>query len=175
MTETPTLVAPGIVLRPLVPGDAAALFIALSDADVQRYRRADNHADVAETMRYIEDTLARSRAAWAITQDGGEALGRLALRTPRPRTGEFGIVIRRAAQRRGLGLRALLLAEEYAFGALGLTRLCADVDSENAASLALFRRAGFQDDAFIAAHRHTKLGVRDSVILAKARERAGAA
>lgn len=167
MSETPALMGEGIVLRPLALDDAAALFVALSDPEVQLYRRGEAHADLAETRTYIEDTLARSRAAWAVTEDGGEALGRLALRTPEPDVGEFGIVLRRTAQRRGLGLKSLRLAEAYAFGALGLSRLIADVDSENAASLALFRSAGFTHETPAPARRRTKLGLRDSIILAK--------
>src|SRR5262249_46259991 len=141
----------------------------LSDPEVQLYRRGDPHRSEEETLAYIEDTLTRSRAAWAITERGGEALGRLALRTPEPDVGEFGIVIRRTAQRRGLGRKALALAEVYAFDTLGLTRLTADIDSENAASIALFRSCGFAQSAFLPAHRTTKLGIRDSLILAKSR------
>ena len=169
MSDAPTLTGPGIVLRPLVLADAPALFLALTDPDVQRYRRDATHEDVEETARYIENTLARSRAAWAITEAGGEALGRVALRTPDPDAGEFGIVIRRSAQRRGLGLKALSLAEAYAFRVLGLARLRADVDAENIASLALFLRAAFAQEALLGAHRTTKLGPRDSIVLAKAR------
>jgi [ribosomal protein S5]-alanine N-acetyltransferase len=169
VNDTPTLTAPGIVLRPLLLSDASALFIALGDPVVQHYRRAAAHADVAETRAYIEDTLARSRAAWAITENGGEALGRLALRLPAPDVGEFGIVIRRAAQGRRLGLKALTLAEAYAFETLALSTLRADIDAENAPSLALFRRAGFVREAFLPAHRTTKLGVRDSIVLEKRR------
>jgi RimJ/RimL family protein N-acetyltransferase len=169
VSDTPILAGAGVVLRPLALTDAAALFVALSDHEVQRYRRDDAHADVDETVRYIQDTLSRSRAAWAITKDGGEALGRLALRMPEPGVGEFGIVIRRAEQRRGLGLKALALAADYAFDVLGVVRLIADVDAENAPSLGLFRRAGFTNETFAPNRRVTKLGPRDSVILAKAR------
>jgi [ribosomal protein S5]-alanine N-acetyltransferase len=165
----PRLTAPGIVLRPLVAADAPALFVALSDPQVQLYRRAAAHADITETEAYVAETLARSRAAWAITEDGGEALGRLALRVPEPKVGEFGIVIRAAMHRRGLGLRALALAESYAFTDLALDTLRADIDAENLASQALFARAGFARTDLIAAHRITKLGVRDSVIMVKHR------
>jgi [ribosomal protein S5]-alanine N-acetyltransferase len=168
VNETPTIADVGILLRPLVLADAPALFIALGDERVQLYRRADAHKRLAETEGYIADTLSRSRAAWAITEDGNEALGRLALRTPQPDLGEFGIVIRHTAQRRGLGLKALTLAERYAFHALGLKRLRADIDSENAPSLALFRKAGFSNETILRAHRATKLGQRDSIILEKA-------
>ena len=169
MNDTPTLAAPGIVLRPLLLSDAPELFVALGDPVVQHYRRAAAHANITETRAYIEDTLARSRAAWAITESGGAAVGRLALRAPAPDVGEFGGVIRREAQGRGLGLKALSLAERHAFETLGLATLRADIDAENAASLALFRRAGFSRGAFRPAYRTTKLGVRDSIILEKRR------
>lgn len=169
MSATPTLSAAGIVLRPLVASDAPALFVALGDPQVQLYRRQEAHASIADTEAYIADTIARSRAAWAITEDGGEALGRLALRTPAPDIGEFGIVMRAAAHRRGLALKALSLVEPFAFGVLGLATLRADIDSENLASQALFARAGFVPAAMLAAHRETKLGVRDSIVMVKHR------
>jgi ribosomal-protein-alanine N-acetyltransferase len=169
VSETPTLASDGIVLRPLLVSDTEALFVALGDAGVQLYRRAAAHANAAETRAYIEDTLALSRCAWAITESGGEALGRLALRLPAADVGEFGIVIRRQAQGRGLGTKAIALAEEFAFGALRLSSLQADIDAENTASLALFRRAGFARETFKPAYRTTKLGVRDSIILEKRR------
>jgi [ribosomal protein S5]-alanine N-acetyltransferase len=165
---SPTLSADGIVLRPLVLADAEALFVALGDPEVQFYRRAAAHRDVAETRAYIEDTLSRARAAWAITENGGEALGRLALRVE-GEGGEFGIVLRRAAHRRGLARKALALAEGYAFDQLGLHRLRADIDAENTASLALFRSVGFVHETFLPAHRVTKLGIRDSIVLEKRR------
>lgn len=164
---TPTLTAPGIVLRPLVLTDAAALFVALSDPNVQRYRHAGPHEDVSETESYILNTLAMSRAAWAITEDGGEALGRLALRVPEAGIGEFGIVLRAAAHGRGLGFKALQCAETFAFTQLGLHKLTGNIDAENAASLALFLKAGFTREALLTANRVTDLGVRDSVLMAK--------
>lgn len=169
MSRTPTLAAPGIVLRPLVRSDAPALFVALSDPQVQLYRLQDVHTCIADTQAYITDTLAKSRAAWAITADGGEALGRLALRVPEPGIGEFGIVIRAAAQRRGLSLGALGLVEPFAFSELGLHLLRANIDSENFASQALFARAGFRTDAIIPAERPSNEGPHDSVIMIKRR------
>jgi ribosomal-protein-alanine N-acetyltransferase len=162
--NTPTLAAPGIVLRPLELADADALFVALSDADVQLYRRAPPHGDVEETSRYISETLA-SGYGWAITESGGEALGRLALRLIQNDAGEFGIVLRRAAQRRGLALKALALVEAFAFAALNLSSLRAEIDAENEASVSLFTRAGFVREAggTFATHR----GARDNIIMRK--------
>lgn len=164
---TPTLAAPGIVLRPLVFDDAPALFVALSDSNVQRYRHASAHTELEETESYILNTLAISRAAWAITEDGVEALGRLALRVPEAGVGEFGIVLRAAAHGRGLGFKALQCAERFAFTELGLSKLTGNIDAENAASLALFAKAGYTRETLLTANRITDLGVRDSVLMSK--------
>ncbi|MEZ6022379.1 MAG: GNAT family N-acetyltransferase [Hyphomonadaceae bacterium] len=164
---TPTLAAPGIVLRPLALTDAEALHVAMSDEEVQRYRRAAAHADVAQTRAYIEDTLAKG-IGWAITRDGGEALGRLALRLNGD-SGEFGIVIRRAAHGQGLGRKALMLASDYAFTTLGLARLTADIDTRNTASLAVFAHAGFVRTGLRRKARTTHIGPCDSAILTKER------
>lgn len=166
----PTLSGPGIVLRPLEISDAEALFAAHGDAETHHYWSAPAHRDVAETRRNIEETLALSHArAWAITEAGGEALGRVGLFPVRDGVGELGIIMRRDATGRGLASKAIRLVEEYAFGELGLHRLAADVDPDNNASLSLFLRAGFQREGLLRGNWVTHLGVRDSVILGKLR------
>ena len=156
------------MLRPLLLADAPALFLALSDPEVQRYRRQHTHSSIEETERYIVETLQRSRAAWAISENGGEALGRLALRVDSV-NGEFGIVLRRTAQRQGLGTKALLLGEQFAFNDLKLQTLNAKIDSENAASRALFARHGYLEIGMHVRDPSTKLGARDSIIVRKQR------
>ncbi|HYD86345.1 MAG TPA: GNAT family N-acetyltransferase [Vitreimonas sp.] len=164
--KTPRLEAPGVVLRPLARADAPALFLAMSDAEAQRYRRQSPHQTVMETASYIDDTLARG-FGWAITVDGEEALGRIALRVDGA-TGQIGIILRGSAQGRGLGAASLRLVQAFAFEALRLEKLTADIDSENMKSLRLFARAGFTQTGFMRAGAITHAGVRDSVIVAKA-------
>lgn len=161
MNDTPTLTGAGIVLRPLEIYDASALFVALSDPEVQFYRRLAPHHDVAETVRYIEETCARGYG-WAITESGGEALGRLALR-PRADWGEIGIVLRRAAQRRGLGSEAISLLQGFAFDTLRLPRLQAEIDPDNSASLLLFGKAGFRHRETMRVQSHR--GRRDHLVM----------
>ena len=166
--STPRLEAPGIVLRPLEIADAPSLFAAHSDPEAHHYWSEPAHANVEETAREIERTLTLPGAlVWAITVDGGEALGRLLLWTPREGVGEFGIILRREAQGRGLAAKALKLVEAYGFGEMGLHRLAADIDPDNSASISLFLRAGFQREGLLRGNWKTHIGVRDSVIMAK--------
>jgi len=169
--QAPILEAHGVVLRPLETADAEALFAAHGDAETHKYWASPAHGSVEETARYIEETLATPGAhVWAITESGGEALGRIALFVPRDGVGEIGIVMRREATGRGLASKAVNLVVEYAFAELGLHRIAADIDPDNNASISLFLRAGFQREGLLRGNWKTHLGVRDSVIMAKLRE-----
>jgi len=171
VSETPTLTAGGVVLRPLEDADAAALFVAHGDPETHKYWATPAHASVEETARYIEETLAIKGAnVWAITESGGEALGRVALFVVREGVGEIGIVMRREATGRGLASKALNLVVDYGFSRLGLHRIAADIDPDNSASISLFLRAGFQREGLLRANWKTHLGIRDSVIMGKLRD-----
>lgn len=166
----PTLTAPDVVLRPLATSDAEALFAAHSDPETHHYWSGPAHKDIAETRANIADTLAMKGAhVWAITEDGGEALGRIAVFVLREGVGEIGIILRREATGRGFASKAIRLVEDYAFGELGLHRLAADIDPDNNASLSLFLRAGFQREGLLRGNWKTHLGVRDSVMMGKLR------
>src|SRR5262245_8197018 len=111
----PMLRGPGIALRPLTVEDAPALFLAHGDPDVHVYWATPAHASVEETRAYILDTIAKSSAqTWAITENGGVALGRIALMHPREGVGEIGIILRRDAHGAGLASRALKLVMAHA-------------------------------------------------------------
>lgn len=158
------------MLRPLTEADAAALFAAHGDEETHHYWSSPAHASVEQTADYIRETLALPGAhVWAITESGGEALGRIALFVPREGVGEIGIIMRREATGRGLASKALALVERYAFATLDLHRLAADIDPDNSASLSLFLRAGFQREGLLRGNWKTHLGIRDSVIMGKLR------
>lgn len=168
---TPTLEAPGAVLRPLELADADALFAAHSDEETHHYWSSPAHNSVEQTRAYIADTLALAGAhVWAITESGGEALGRIGLFAEREGVGEIGIIMRREATGRGLASKALNLVIDYGFGTLGLHRIAADIDPDNTSSISLFLRAGFQREGLLRGNWKTHLGVRDSVIMAKLKD-----
>jgi RimJ/RimL family protein N-acetyltransferase len=169
--STPALAAPGVVLRPLELSDAEALFAAHGDEQTHHYWSGPAHKSVEQTRAYIAETLALEGAhVWAITESGGDALGRIALLVPREGVGEIGIIMRREATGRGLASKALGLVISHGFEALGLHRIAADIDPDNSASISLFLRAGFQREGLLRGNWKTHLGVRDSVIMAKLRD-----
>ena len=169
MNDAPRLEAPGLVLRPLEMSDAEALFAAHSDPNTHQYWSSAAHKSVAQTAAYIEDTIAVGHA-WAITESGGAALGRIALFQLREGVADIGIIMRPDATGRGFASKALALVCEYGFNTLELHRIGADVDPDNSASLSLFLRAGFQREGLLRGNWKTHLGVRDSVILGKVRQ-----
>ncbi len=171
MLDTPNLTAPGIVLRQLDVADAEALHAAHSDPETHHYWGSPAHKSLEQTREYIAETLAIPDArAWAITENGGDVLGRVGLFGVREDVGEFGIIMRREATGRGLASKALKLVEDYAFNTLGMHRLTADIDPDNNASMSLFLRAGFQREGLLRGNWKTHLGVRDSIIMGKLRE-----
>lgn len=165
--SVPRLEAPGVVLRQLKVGDAAALFPAYSE-ESERPRATAAHKNVSQTEAHIKAMLERSGAhVWAVTEDGGEALGRIALYVFREGVGEFGVLLRREAQGRGLASKAVELVAAYGFEKLGLHRLMADIDPDNSASLTLFIRNNFVREGVLKQNWKTRVGLRDSVIMAK--------
>lgn len=167
----PTLQAPGVVLRPLALSDAEALFAAHGDARTHHYWSSPAHHDVEETRAYIADTIAIEGACvWAITEAGGEALGRIGLFPERDGVADIGIIMTPAATGRGLASKALKLVVDYGFTELDLHRIGADIDPDNNASISLFLRGGFQREGLLRANWKTHLGIRDSIIMSKLRD-----
>ncbi len=165
------LEAPGVVLRPLALSDAEPLYAAHSDAETHHYWSSPPHSTIEETRAYIADTLAIKGAnVWAITESGGEALGRIGLFIEREGVGEIGVIMRPDSTGRGLASKALELVVQHGFGPLSLHRIGADIDPDNTNSISLFLRAGFQREGLLRGNWKTHLGVRDSVIMGKLRE-----
>jgi len=171
MADIPTLSATGVVLRALDVTDAEALHAAHGDAGTHKYWSSPAHKTVAETADYVRATIDLPGAhVWAITADGGEALGRIGLFAEREGVADIGIIMRPDATGRGLASKALNLVVAHGFGALGLHRIGADIDPDNSASISLFLRAGFQREGLLRGNWKTHLGIRDSVIMAKLRD-----
>ncbi|UPT62356.1 MAG: GNAT family N-acetyltransferase [Hyphomonadaceae bacterium JAD_PAG50586_4] len=169
--SAPRLDAPGVVLRALELSDAEALFAAHGDERTHQYWSSPAHKSVEQTATYIQDTLALPGAhVWAITESGADALGRIGLFVEREGVGEVGIIMRPDAARRGLASKALNLVVAYGFETLDLHRIAADIDPDNAASLNLFVRNGFEREGLLRGNWKTHIGIRDTALLARLRD-----
>jgi ribosomal-protein-alanine N-acetyltransferase len=167
---TPTLKGDGVELHPMIPDDAEALFRAHGDTVVHHFWAGPAHKDVEETRGYILDTLSREGAyGWTMREAGSEIVGRIALFVQREGVAEIGLILQRDAHGRGIASRTMRLVEDFGFNTLALHRIYADVDPDNAASLGLFERLGYQREGLLRGHWRTHLGIRDTVILGKLR------
>lgn len=166
--DTPTFRGARGVYRPLVVADGAAMHVAHADPAVHHFWSCDVHASVEESVKYTADTIACPDSLhWALTEDGGEALGRLSLFKRREGVAEIGVIIRAAAQGKGLTSECLRFVCGFGFETLGLMRIFADVDPDNVASLRLFERNGFEREGVFRNNWTTHIGTRDSVILSR--------
>ena len=152
---TDEIVTERLVLRTLRPGDAEAMFAYRSDPEVARYQGWQRES-VDEVRAFIADLATNEPFApgtwrqFAIVLRAEDAMiGDCGVHVPHdePEQAMFGITLATAFQRRGYASEALRALLRLAFDTLGKHRVYASIDPRNAASLALFERAGFRREA----------------------------
>lgn len=164
---------PDPVLRPVAPGDAAALVALRVDLPLQHLLMANPDFDLpadplAETTEWITRREAQGWFRVIDAGQGAEGFAQIAEIHRRNRLGWLGLALLPQARGRGLGTRALAEAETAAASELGLRKLLLQVRSDNAAARALYDRAGWRRAGMLlaqyddGAHRH------DVLILEKA-------
>ena len=162
----PTICTKRLVLRQLEESDAVALHPVLSDAETLHWWWSAPHRTLAETQPYVA-RVADQGAGYscrAITERGDAALGWVTLREKREGVAEIGYILNRNHWGKGYAREALAVVISHGFDAIGLRRIAADVDPDNAASIALLRSLGFKLDGHLRGEWETHIGVRDSVI-----------
>lgn len=130
-----------LIMRAPVLADAADLFEVFSDAQAMRYWSKPVFTDPAQVQEYIEAVRGADSASTAefVVEFEGRVVGKAGFwRIP-----EVGYILHPDVWRRGLGEEALRALIGYGFGTLKLPRITADVDPNNAASLALLGKLGF--------------------------------
>lgn len=169
---SPVLEAGAVRLRPLELADAAALFPGFADPELMTYWSGPAHVSLDETQNDLAWWIYHNGdAAWAIEHDGA-VVGRIGLYVVRAHVRDVGVFLMRAAQGKGVASAALELIVRDGFDRLGLQRIGADIDPDNAPSVRLFERAGFAYEGRLRANWRTHLGVRDSLIYARLSARA---
>ena len=162
----PTLTTARLVLRQLREDDAAALFSVLSDPDVMTWWSSGPPASLTETADYVKGNAAEGQGfdCWAITAGDDIALGWVILIDGKPDVKEIGYILRRDRWGQGIACEAVSRVIDHGFVDLNLRRIFADTDPENAGSISLIERLGFQYEGRLRGEWETHIGVRDSLI-----------
>ncbi|GAA3126496.1 GNAT family N-acetyltransferase [Nonomuraea salmonea] len=148
-SRQPVLAAPGgLLLRPWERADAPAFLAAYQDDEIRRWhtRRPSNEAQILEWFdTYHQDWKREKGGHWAITRDGGEMLGRIALRGLDfdDGTAEVAYWVLPAARGASVAARALTALTDWALAEIGFQRLELDHSTRNAASCKVATRCGY--------------------------------
>lgn len=173
----PPLAGGRVVLRPIDEADAPALLSIFGDPEVVRYWSRPPLADLAAAGGFLdemqEDFFRRRGFHWGIAEvppdpsRAGPLIGtcKLGALSFRHRRAEVGFLLRRDRWGKGLAADALAVLFAFCFGRLGLHRLEADVDPENARSLRLLEKLGFQREGRLRERWQTQGDARDGIFL----------
>lgn len=143
-----------LVLRPLAPGDAPAIFAGYAqDPQAVRYLIWRPHQTLADTASYIARALAvpaqRSRTYALTARADGRLLGAFELRRPEPHRLDCGYVLARPWWGRGLMSEALTIVAGWAMGQRDIWRLGAVCDVANLASARVMEKAGLEREGIL--------------------------
>lgn len=170
--ELPTLAGERVHLRWLAERDVPALFAVFGDPVAMRYWSTPALADesgAAALLRDIHERFhARTTFQWGIARRGDDVvIGTVSLYQIdfAHRRSEVGFALGRAHWGQGLATEAVRLAISYAFRALDLGRLEADVDPRNLPSLRVLERLGFVREGYLRERYHVNGETQDSVLL----------
>lgn len=148
--EFPTLRTARLVLRELVPSDAADLFVFAGDPEVQRFN-AEPLASVEATRNYIIERRRRYLEQQAIVWGMADAttnrvIGSCGFGTYSEwnRCASVGYTLRRDRWGQGLAREAVARLLEYGFGEAALHRIEASTIADNLRSVRLLEALGFR-------------------------------
>lgn len=170
----PTLDGARVRLRMPRADDAPDVLTVFGDAEALRYWSHEPLADLAAAERYVaaihDGWRERTLFQWAITVPPSDALvGTVTLSgyDPAHRRAEVGFMLRRDLHGQGLARDAVEAVLAFAFGPMGLHRVEADTDPDNAASRRLLARLGFREEGHARERWFTFGTWKDSVLLAR--------
>ena len=131
-----------LVLRHARPDDLADLHAVFSDSEAMRWWSTLPHTTLDETRTWLDGMIAGNAEGsddYVIERDG-RVIGKAGFyRMP-----DIGYILHPGHQGQGLASEALRAVIEHVFAHRPVDTLTADVDPENAASIALLKRLGFQ-------------------------------
>ncbi|NEW39892.1 GNAT family N-acetyltransferase [Nocardia cyriacigeorgica] len=149
----------GMVVRPWIPSDAEAVFVAFQDEAIQRW-----HVRTAESVGQVRDWIERWRsvwsagnAQWAITC-GSDLAGRIGLRKTDLAEGVTEIAYWTTPEWRGRAIapRAANLVTQWAFDDIGFERIELTHSIHNPQSCRVASKCGYLlEGTMRAAGRHS--------------------
>ena len=170
--ELPRLPGRRLDLRWLTQRDAPAILEIFSNSEVMKFWGTPPLRNLDAATELIEEIhqLFRSQRLfqWGICwRETNEVFGTCTLLNvdPAHRRAEVGFALGRSAWGHGLATESLEVLINFAFDALDLHRLEADVDPENDRSLRVLERQGFRREGYLRERWHHLGEVRDTVFL----------
>jgi len=141
-----------LVLRQLLPSDAASLYSYRSHPSVTAYQTWEPRAvdEVRSFIHSLQERNADVPGAWyqvgIALRASRELIGDCGIHPVEddPRVVELGITLSPSHRSRGYAGEALRALLEHLFTRLGKHRVFGSVDPRNRASMALFQRVGFR-------------------------------
>ncbi len=164
-----------LLLRRIVPADAAQILILRSDEAVLQYLdRAPTTTleEAAALITKISDSLSsNSGITWAITlaEDPSTLIGTIGYWkiTPEHYRAEIGYMLQPAHWRKGIVNEAMIAVMDYGFNTLMLHSIEANVNPANRASAGLLEKLGFVREAYFRENYYYNGSFIDSAIYSK--------
>ncbi len=146
-----------LVLRRLVPVDAATVYRIHTDPVVARFQMWEpkSVAEVEAFIRRMDNLEPTTAKEWfqigIVESASGELVGDFGVsgRADDPRQVEFGITLARSAQGRGLATEALRALLGYLFTQTETHRVHCSVDPRNLSSLQLLAKVGLRQEGHL--------------------------
>ena len=161
-----------MVMRTISLDDAPGLHRVFTDEITMAYWSDAPSTDLEETRRRVQadiDCEAKGQARfWSVRlRDTGETVGKCTLFhwDEQNRRAEIGYILRRDLWGQGMMSEACEGLLRHAFETLGLHRVEADADVDNAGSIALLEKLGFQREGLLRMAANQRGTLRDCVIL----------
>lgn len=145
-SERPILETARLVLRPVRMADADALLPSFRDPDTMRYWAHLPISTLDEMRAILARNLPpqnRAGASFAITRDGGTAIGCVNFYSERDAMSGLGYILDKACWGQGYVAEAVVAATDYGFSELKLQRLWLEIDPRNTGSIRVAQKCGF--------------------------------
>ena len=158
----------GVRLRATEPRrDASDLHAVMGDEASCRYLSHPPLASVTETEAKLAEWVSLApEHDWAIMLAGdSRTAGRVTIFRREDGNWEAGIIVCPWARGKGVAFKALTQGIDLLDHDKPPRRIIADIDPDNAPSIALFAKLGFVNEGVLRANWETHIGVRDSVIM----------